>query len=288
MTKISSIALAALAIGAILSSNAEAQTYKLRYTPKKGDQYNYKTTMDMQQSMNAMGQDMAFNVGMNMLMQMNITNTSKTSNEMSLRFKDSKMMMKGMEAVGGTDTTMDLTMLDNVNMTFKTDSRGKVISLDKSGMETGADPALQQVNASIKQITNGFTFEYPEKAVKKGDKWTVTKKDTNASPGGSLITNSTIVYTFDGVVDTLGTKCARILAKSSAMTIEGKMQQMGMDMAIEADGATNATSYIELLNGMPVASTTSTQMDMRMAISGQENMIIPMQTDVKVAVVRVK
>jgi hypothetical protein len=288
MKKFFSFAIAVIITGAVLSPSAIAQTYKLRYTPKKGAAYNYKSAMDMQQSMNAMGQEISFNMLMNMGTELKVLNTTKKINELSMTFNDTEFTLNGVGAIGGQDTTMKVEALNGMTFKYTADHLGKIKSLDKSGLEKSQDQALKQMSNNITQLTNTLSFEYPEKALKKGDTWIVIKKDTNINDGGSIITTTNTTYEFDGVTDTLGVKCARIQTKSATMTMEGKIKQMGMDMAMEAEGNTKGTSYVELANGIPVATNTATQLDMRMAITGQENAIIPMQMDMKLAITRTK
>ncbi|HYF03930.1 MAG TPA: hypothetical protein VEC36_11170 [Patescibacteria group bacterium] len=285
--------LLALATGAICAfftlPNAAAQTYTLRYTPKKGTEYRYQTSMDMSQSMNQGGMDMSIGINMNTNMNVKVVNARKNENELKLSFKNAQMSITGLAAVGaGNDTNIAIDRLNDANVTFKTNGRGKVLSYDRAGIDNNEDQAVQQFGSGLRQVTNGFSLEYPEKALKKGDSWTVTTHDTSArGESGSMITSSNVIYTFDGIVDTLGIKCARIFSKSSSMIIEGSMQMQGMDMVVDADGSLQSVNYVELSTGMPVASRMTNQMDMRLALSGQQNMIMPMQTDLKVSVVRI-
>jgi hypothetical protein len=274
---------------ALIATTFTAQAQQtLRYTPKKGAEYNFKSNMDIQQGMSAMGQEISFNMLMDMAMNMKVVEAGKKSNTFTLGFKDAEVTMQGMGTLGGQDTTLKIDAMDGISFSYTADERGKLLSLDKSALAANQDQALQQMGNNITQLTNTLIFEYPEKALKKGDTWTVTKTDTNSSDAGTIITSTTATYLYDGTADTLGVKCARIQTKSATTKMEGNVQQMGMNMAMEADGAVTGTSYIELASGIPVVTLANTQLDMRMAITGQENAIIPMQMDMKMAITRVK
>ena len=65
------------------------------------------------------------------------------------------------------------------------------------------------------------------------------------------------------------------------MTIKGKGTQMGMEMFIEGTGKTQGFYYFDPKISLIVYSEDNTEMDMNVAVSGPQNMTIPMTQSMK-------
>lgn len=176
----------------------------------------------------------------------------------------------------GRDTTMNFKDINEKNRVVYTKD-GKQIS--KELIDSASIPDLAGTTNQISR------FMYlPEKAVKVGEKWQNVKTDkteiTDKNPIGTII-NSNEDFTYVGKESQDGKSFDKILIESTS-TIEGKGIQMGMEMFMEGTGKTQGFAYFDSKTSVIVYSELNTDMDMNLAIAGQENMTIPMSQSMKV------
>jgi hypothetical protein len=176
----------------------------------------------------------------------------------------------------GRDTTMSFKDINEKSRVVYSKD-GKQISKELIDSATIADLA-----GTTNQISK-FIF-LPEKAVKVGDKWQNVKTDkteiTDKNPIETIIT-STEDFTFVGKETKDGQSFDKILIESTSV-IEGKGTQMGMEIFMEGTGKTQGFAYFDSKASIVVYSEMNTDMDMNLAIAGQENMTIPMSQSMKV------
>jgi hypothetical protein len=87
-------------------------------------------------------------------------------------------------------------------------------------------------------------------------------------------------YTFEGVEEKLGLKCARLKLDAN-LSLSGSGTIQGMNYGLEGEGKNKGTLWVEVKSGMIVYSEMDTEMDMAMGISGQVEMTMPMTQKVK-------
>lgn len=176
----------------------------------------------------------------------------------------------------GRDTTMNFKDINEKNRVVYTKD-GKQIS--KELIDSASIPDLAGTTNQISRL-----MYLPEKAVKVGEKWQNVKTDkteiTDKNPIGTII-NSNEDFTYVGKESQDGKSFDKILIESTS-TIEGKGIQMGMEMFMEGTGKTQGFAYFDSKTSVIVYSELNTDMDMNLAIAGQENMTIPMSQSMKV------
>jgi len=266
--------LATLAVGA-------GNAYKLAYRMKKGQRLKYKTTMNVQNSMEMQGREM----------------TSGSDAVSVLRLE--------VEEVGKDGNITFVYALDSLNVTAKTPQGDQTIQ-NPEGMigkrtrqiMTTAGKKLKSVVVDSMQLPgllaqsggrrSAFSFiELAEKEVKAGDSWTASTADTNAQTGGQIIVAANTTYTIAGEVDTLGYKCLRI-TYNGKINLKGNGVNMGMNFSVEGEGPNNGTAYFAPKEGMLVAVVGTSDLESTIALTGQMSMTIPQSTASKVAIVLVK
>ena len=175
----------------------------------------------------------------------------------------------------GRDTTMKYNDLkDKSRMVFSTDgktvSTTKIDSTDVAGMMGTLDQF-----AKLAYL--------PGKAVKIGEKWQdKTVENRNASgtnPFDAEVVSNT-EYTLVGKEAKDGKEYYKIAFKGT-VAINGKGNQMGMEMFLEGTGAVEGFNYFDPKTTMVVYAEGNTEMDMNISISGQQNMTIPMTQSMK-------
>jgi hypothetical protein len=123
----------------------------------------------------------------------------------------------------------------------------------------------------------------PGKRVKVGEKWqdknVENRKATKGSPLDMEIT-SDLQYTLVGKESKDGREFYKI-SYTADVTVEGKGNQMGMDMTIEGTGKVEGFHYFDPGSSMVVYSEENTEMNMNVAVQGPQNMTIPMTQSVK-------
>lgn len=175
----------------------------------------------------------------------------------------------------GRDTTMNYSDLkEKSRMVFSTD--GKVVSTTKidSTDVAGMMGTLDQF-AKLAYL--------PGKSVKIGEKWQdKTVENRNASGGNPFDAEvvSNTEYTLVGKEAKDGKEYYKIAFKGT-VAINGKGNQMGMEMFLEGTGAIEGFNYFDPKTTMVVYAEGNTEMDMNISISGQQNMTIPMTQSMK-------
>jgi hypothetical protein len=177
-------------------------------------------------------------------------------------------------SVMGRDTTLNYNDLkDKVRIKFS--DTGKSLSSEKVDSS--------DVSAVVSQFDMGKFRNLPGKPVKIGEKWqdkTVDIKNPSSGNPFTIEVNSDTEYTFTGKETVDGNEYLKI-SFSGNMTVTGKGTQMGMEMFIEGTGKNEGFSYYDSKTLMIVSSDENTEMNMNVAVSGPQNMTIPMTQSIK-------
>lgn len=249
-------------------------------TPKQA--FSYESTSSVTQSMSAMDQDVASTTTIATKLHITVKDAVVRQYTVECRYDTARIRLQtqGAEGMLPPDSAITLPMLANKTETLTLSPRGTILST------TANDTDDLQVTMSSMSAMGGTGAKavFPEFAGKElavGDSWTVTTTDTvsRSQMPGSILTTSKLRYTFLGVVDTLGVRCARIGVQSEEMSMTGTMQAMGMDMALDGEGETHGTTYVEISTGMQVVSRLSSTLNARMSMTGQGQAIVPITTE---------
>ncbi len=175
----------------------------------------------------------------------------------------------------GRDTTLTYgDMKDKSRVVYSV--TGKTLSSEKVDSS--------DVSAIVSQIDFGKLKILPGKLVKTGEKWQDTTSETKKASSGSpftVDTQSDFAYTLVRKESKEGKEYYKI-AYSANLAVTGKGNQMGMDMFIEGTGKVEGFMYFDPSISMIAFSEDNTEMNMNIAVSGQQNMTIPMTQNIKV------
>ncbi|HXX62970.1 MAG TPA: DUF6263 family protein [Bacteroidota bacterium] len=115
---------------------------------------------------------------------------------------------------------------------------------------------------------------YPGHPVKAGEKWTASRMDTSDAGGNYSVVGTTIDYTLVGKEKRHGRDQLRITF-SGKLTLSGKGNTMGNDYVVEGSGKMTGTTFVNPQTGLSEADDSKTDMDLSVAVTGQQNLTIP-------------
>jgi len=256
--------------------------YMLTYKGKKGQVLHYKTVASIEQSQEQMGREVSSNINAETYMTSEVENVADNGRLSfiykldSARTKIKNMMMDS--------TIVNPPGIIGKRMRLVIEANGKRVKSEEiDTMKVGGPMG----RSGLRQMLSFRQPELPAKEVGVGDSWTTARPDTNDAMGGKMISTANVTYRVTSEVDTLGYKCLR-LSYSGDVTVKGKGKQRGMNFFIEGDGPTEGTAYFAPKEGIYVAGTSVSDIDMTIAITGQMEMTMPMSSNVQTTTVLLK
>jgi len=263
----------ALLLTAGLAHSQESVTLKYNFVKGKTYVQNTQVAQNIIQSMG--GQEMKMQSDINANNEYAIEGVSADGNATVLV---SVLNASVHSVVMGKDTTMkfnDLKYKSRVvfSKEGKSISSVKVDSSDATNM-------MGQMTQLVK------LQPLPGRSVKIGEKWQDTIVENTKPSGGNpfaIDIKSIMEYTLVGKEAKDGKEYFKI-SYTGTLAINGKGNQMGMDMFMEGTGQIAGFNYFDSKTSMIVYSEGNTEMDMSIAVSGQQNMTIPMTQSMKTIV----
>ncbi|MCX6286293.1 MAG: hypothetical protein NTY96_04205 [Bacteroidetes bacterium] len=243
------------------------EKFKLGYKMEKGKTYRYGQTNIIETTQEMGGQEMKMNTDAHSILKYDIESVS-AEGTMSLvySYEEVKFHMKGM----GRDTTMDMKDTANKLVRAQLTIIGKLIKEpSKDTAKTGKSSLSMGSLATV-----NFT-RLPDHEVGIGEKWSRVSTDTTDMGEGQIVYKKNIEYILTGK-ETKGThECVKIEYKGT-MEITGKMKQMGMDLVMEGNGDMSGTVWFDPVLGLMIDGLDNNTVDITMALTGQQQMTIPM------------
>lgn len=173
------------------------------------------------------------------------------------------------------DTTMNFSNLDEQRRVVLS-SAGKQIS----AVNINEEKILKMIG-SASQFTK--LQNLPGKTLMIGEKWNDKLVDSiKASRQNpvNMVMVSEMEYSIAGKEAKDGLDLFKI-ANSGAITITGSGNMQGMDLFVEGTGKTEGSSYFNPKTSLVVSIEASTELDISIAVTGQQNMTMPMSQSIK-------
>jgi len=253
---------------------------QLLYKLEKGKSYVYESKADIQSVQTVMGNEVTATINSYSKLRFSVDAVDNEGNMTLTSSFDSV-------AVKIHSPQMDSTMVNPFGIAGKR-AKDFVSRYGKIVKTTTIDSFAIPMNLGIRRVSGSTAFaEFGDKSVKVGDSWDITKSDTVDQMGGKMVVTSKLTYTLLGSTDTLGYDCYKISSKGTT-SFEGKGISMGMNMFIEGTGTVGGTVYFAPKEGMLVQSETASQQELTAAMTGQQNMTIPISQTVKITTTFVK
>jgi hypothetical protein len=229
--------------------------------------------METVQSMG--GQEMKFASTISSTLKNSIENALSDGNiEIIISLWDTKISSKILK-----DTSMTYSGQLGPSTKVTMNKFGNVVGRSKMEGSTKLDPTF----AGLENATNTILFcEFPETPLKEGDKWTKEHVDSVAAGTlGKLNIKTKAEYKL-GTKETVEGKSLYKVTCSSTMEISGKGNIQGMDFVVEGKGVKNDAIYFDPATGVVFSNKSNTEMDMNLALTGQQNMTIPITQKIQI------
>jgi len=268
-SRISLIVIAMLISASIIFAQ---ESYKLEYKFQKGKTYRFSHISNSNITQEMMGKEMKMTNASDMTFRVAVDDLTKEGNIALIVSIDSA---KNTTKSPMMDTTMILNNIIGKRTKITVSKIGAVLSrevLDTIKNEGMMGSGSQRGMAQLTLL--------PEKEVKVGEKWNSTTIDTIESMGGKIIHTSNVEYTLSGKEKKQNHDCLKIdYIGTSSDT--GKMMMNGMELFVEGNGKVKGTVYFDQKLGLIVLDESTTDNEQTMAITGQQNMTIPMSVTSK-------
>ncbi|MCP4727051.1 MAG: hypothetical protein GY863_18570 [bacterium] len=238
------------------SPQAQAQTITMKYNQEVGKTLNYKSTAEVNQEVDAMGQLITVDVDTEggVLYKVGKVEGDKLTHEISY----TSLEVSVVSSVAGEVPTPTDDVL-NQPLVLITDLNGG--SPDPSNLSDL--PTLGEDQPAALGLM-GLILEIAKDPVKVNDKWTSDQTLTIELPNGTAEVTGTIEYTYAGMEQRLGYNCMKITGKGTTSTsATGSMQ--GMDTETIEESESEIVAYFAHEEGffveMEVNSTSDSTID---------------------------
>jgi len=259
--------LAILCAAALSLSLAHAQqTYTLVYKFAPGQSYQYKSVSEGTVIQEMMGQEMKMENGSDLTVSLATEKVGKDGSMtlMTKLVEGTTRMKNPMQ-----DTTIAMTEMIGKRMKIQVKSDGVILNREiVDTVETeGRMRGVGQREAVRFHIL-------PAKAVKVGETWSSTFTDTVDNLGGKIVNVVNSTYNVLGTEQKNGAPCLKV-SYNGSITIEGSGTMQGMDLFIEGGGKVAGTMFFDPERGMVIEDESTTETESTIAVTGQQNMTIP-------------
>jgi hypothetical protein len=273
-----------LALGMLVPAMAAAQTLTLQLQAPYSAVYSFTASSELVQDISGMG---ARTVNTSVESQLRLESAQNARDTLTLTWHMEGTKVSGIPT-GGMDTTMQLAPIA-ARLTLL--RNGTVVHqqwLDTSGLAGGEMFGQGGMLSGLVQGTSHpWKIEFPAKPITVGESWEIAHTDTlDRSGKGSSVRSAKATYRLEALVDTLGTRCARIRSTTQFEFSVQQQTQYGT-VSVQGTGTARGVAYVEVKSGFLVARQENSESQMEMALSGQIKMVGSMQQSLQYRLVRV-
>jgi hypothetical protein len=180
-----------------------------------------------------------------------------------------------------SDIVLSMTMpMMDTTMSIPEVPGSPIIVIDKLGkmLRKIDTTAKNQAGIGIDPASMGGAspfHQFAGKKLKNGEKWNVERNDTMPFMGGSIVNLNKLEYTLVGTEKLDAVTYLKATYKGT-IDSKGSTSMQGMEFYIEGTGAVEGTVYFDLKKFIPVLEDNVSENEMTLALTGQQNMTIPM------------
>jgi len=245
---------------------AAQETYTLKYRYEKGKVYRYADTMLVNSTQEMMGQEMKIASNVYSVSRAEVEDVKGDGGMILLMSAES--MRISMKSPRG-DTTLAPPELIGKRTRVTMKESGEVVR--RETVDTVKTAGMMR-GVSQRELFRMHTLSV--KPVSIGEKWSGTRSDTSDAMGGKNVSTSTVEYTLAGKQKVGGRECLKI-TYAGKVAINGKGSMQGMDVFTEGTGTLGGTFFFDEKSGVMVADDGKFNNEMTAAITGAQNMTIP-------------
>lgn len=247
----------------------------LQYALQDGQALSYKSETTADITMEQMGQTINIVQGSNLAFTLTGKGEDAEGNFIAdFAIDDFAMTMEGIPGM----QVPDVSSIPGHVLEYTFTPQGKRISLNDPDsvtvnmgpMSGGAQPLTGMIQSILANL--------PEDVKKIGDTWTETRQDTSQRMSMDVFTNTETKYTIAGQETVNDYACLKIVAETTG-TVDGSGETQGMQLTMEGDLETTATTYFAYKEQKMVKQVTKAFSESTVIISGPQNMTQPVTTE---------
>jgi len=274
-----------LLLGMLASTAATAQTLTLRLQAPHTAAYSFTLSQETAQEMGQWG---AATTTVNLDSRLHLESAQKAPDTLTMTWRMEGTKVSIQLPAMGMDTSMELAPLA-ARLTLL--PNGTVVH--QQWLDTGALAASSMfAQGTLSGLMQGSSYpwkiEFPAKPIRMGESWEITHTDSLERSGrGSSVRIAKATYRLEAVLDTMGTRCARI---RSTTQFEFSIQQQSEygTVNVQGSGTSQGLAYVEVESGFLVARHETSEAQMEMAFSGQIDMVGSAQQSLQYRLVRLR
>ncbi len=277
-----------LALGMLVPAMAAAQTLTLQLQAPYSAVYSFTASSELVQDISGMGA-MTVNTSVESQLRLESAQNARDTLTVTWHMEGTKVSVR--IPTVGMDTAMQLAPIA-ARLTLL--RNGTVVHqqwLDTSGL-AGGEMFGQGGILGVRGTSHPWKIEFPAKPITVGESWEIAHTDTlDPSGRGSSVRSAKATYRLEALVDTLGTRCARI---RSTTQFEFSVQQqtqygtVSLTVSVQGTGTARGVAYVEVKSGFLVARQEDSETQMEMAFSGQIETVGSMQQSLQYRLVRLQ
>jgi len=250
----------------------------LRHAVNNPMNYAYAVKSMVSQSL---GEMIEFNAKTTASTEMQLSTKKDKNIEYTYTYLPGTVTLSGLSMAGIPDTTFTSQgpLVPSIKEVLST--KGNVIKRIGSEQNPHIPGRSEQLLQSLTQGARYFLLEFPKDPVKLGSSWNIQKSDTIGTQTQEGKSNIVLHTELDcKVIRTSfvnGIRNAFIECGSNALGFSGTIEQQGITMTIDGEGSAKGTYAIDLETGLPIDATLLMEYELRMAATGQEQLLVPVQ-----------
>lgn len=257
-------------------------SYKLRYLGTPGESRKYQMDINLEQNMQMMDSEISMTIQIvNFLTQKIHAIDNDGSLEVSfiydsLHFDATGPQLEAMKEM----LQARLDSLKGIELSVKLSNQGKI--LESTKIDSLIPQQLQQA-FNTRQLFSALSPRLPDRNIKIGDSWEVEEEVPVKLDKTTMTVSNKSKYVLVATEDVDGNQMLKI-SSTGTVAIEGEIEQHGMKLFLEGDGDTKGEFLFDVKKGAYHSGVGETEMDMTIAMTGPQNMTIPMTQFVKIKI----
>jgi hypothetical protein len=255
----------------------EKTGFILTYRMDKDQALTYKITSTTSMAMEAMGQAMDINMDLKQTYSVKSNGTDDKKNLLTtITIDDISYKVDGPQ--GNNSIDLKSVIGKSFDLAFGMDGKSEKLTGANElkfnmGQMSGGETDIASLMRDVMQ-------DLPSKPIKVGDTWPSKDEKSIKNMGMDVKTVSEMEHKCEAIETVNDLECLKIVSKiKSAMS--GSGEQMGMEMNMEGDAETVSTWYFAYKKGIIVKTVQDGFVESTIAMSGQQNMTIPVTTEIK-------
>lgn len=266
----------------VFAGTANAQKYKLAFSPETGTKATWEITMDMDMNMKPAGVDMEMNMemdfGIGMTLEVEEGPDADGLVKVNTTLDSMRMGLSGMPGMaidynsadadgdpmsGEIGKTLEPLFTADIKQTLN--AQGQVVAtsgLEELLEEMGGGSGISGMSSNPYENFQSYMAAFPKKKVKVGDSWEQEVTLTN----NGVPTSYTNTYTLMGVDQGI----ASIKVESMISMEEAEIEQNGMAMTMTMRGTQSGTMLVRMSDGMTMNMVMEQSLSMDMMTMGME------------------